>query len=320
TYPKRFLPPADGKYLLKPVEKILRNADVTFGNGEGTFFNGQGTPKHCKDSLNCFAFKSPEHYAEYLSNAGFDLINVANNHSGDFGPEARERTIRILKDRGIAAAGSLSTPFCIIKKQNRSIGLACFAPNSGTPYINNLSAARKTIQLLDSICDIVIVSMHAGAEGTKNQDVPRQNEIFLGEDRGDVYEFAHAMIDAGADVVFGHGPHVTRALDLYKDRFIIYSMGNFCTYGRFNLKGANGIAPIIKVYVDKDGKFLKGKIYAVKQRGNGGPVLDASGAVIGKLQYLTKKDFPEAPLVISGSGNITKKKKLGTTKTTQKGL
>jgi hypothetical protein len=308
TYPFPFLPPADGKYLLRPVEKILRNADVTFGNCEGTFFNGKRIPKKCKDSLNCFAFKSPEHYAAYLAAAGFDIMNVANNHSGDFGAEARERTIQVLKENGISAAGSSGTPYCIIRKQNRTIGLASFSPNTGTPNINNLVAAIKTVHLLDSLCDIVIVSMHAGAEGTQNQHVPRQHEIFLEEDRGNVYEFAHAMIDAGADVVLGHGPHVTRAIDLYKDRFIIYSLGNFCTYGRFNLKGANGMAPILKIYVDSAGKFTRGKIYAVRQRRPGGPWPDASGAVISRLRQLTKEDFPEAPLVITSSGSILKKK------------
>ncbi|KKK93514.1 hypothetical protein LCGC14_2692140, partial [marine sediment metagenome] len=64
----------------------------------------------------------------------------------------------------------------------------------------------------------------------------RESEIYLGYDRGNIYEFAHMVVDAGADVVFGHGPHVTRAAEIYKDRFIIYSLGNFCTYRRFNLR------------------------------------------------------------------------------------
>ena len=67
------------------------------------------------------------------------------------------------------------------------------------------------------------------------------------QNRGSVYRFAHEVVDAGADVVFGHGPHVTRALEFYRDRLICYSLGNFATYRRFNLSGPNGIAPIVKV-------------------------------------------------------------------------
>jgi hypothetical protein len=78
------------------------------------------------------------------------------------------------------------------------------------------------------------------------------------------------MIDNGADVVFGHGPHVTRAIEVYKDRFISYSLGNFCTYGRFNLAGPNGIAPIVKLNVDITGKFVSGRIIPVYQPWPGG--------------------------------------------------
>lgn len=309
AYPAGYLAPSDGKYLLKPVDSFLKKADITFGNNEGTLFDGVGIPKKCIDSTKCFAFKSPERYAKYLADAGFNLMNVANNHSGDFGPEARQRTIDVLEQAGIAAAGSIKVPYRIIERNGVKYGLACFAPNDGTPSINKINAAKKTVAMLDSMCDIVIVSFHGGAEGNSRQHVPRKHELFLGEDRGDVYHFAHAMIDAGADIVFGHGPHVTRAVDLYKDRFIIYSMGNFATYGRFNLKEASGVAPIVKVSVDKNGKFLKGRIYSIRQIGEGGPVPDSSGEVIHLIRKLTKEDIPEAPLTVTDDGKITRKEK-----------
>jgi poly-gamma-glutamate capsule biosynthesis protein CapA/YwtB (metallophosphatase superfamily) len=309
AFPEGYLPPSDGRFLLKPVESILRNADITFGNHEGTLFDGIGTPKKCMDSTRCYAFKSPERYAGYLAEAGFDVMSIANNHSGDFGPEARQRTLEVLNKAGIAAAGTIENPYYIFERNGVKYGLACFAPNVGTPSINNIKEAKRIVAKLDSVCDVVIVSFHGGAEGNTRQHVPRQTEIFLKEDRGNVYKFAHAVIDAGADIVFGHGPHVTRAVDLYKNRFIIYSLGNFATYGRFNLKGASGIAPIMKVYVDKDGKFLKARIYPIRQKGEGGPVLDKSGEVIKRLQKLTKQDFPEVPLSIADNGTIVKKTK-----------
>lgn len=318
AYPDGYLPPSEGKYLLKPVESILKNADVTFGNHEGTLFDGKGTPKQCQNPSQCYAFKSPEKYATYLANAGFDVMSVANNHSGDFGPAARLRTMEVLGKSGIAVSGTTQNPYCIFEKNKIKYGLASFAPNPGTPSINKISEAKTIVEELKALCDIVIVSFHGGGEGASRQHVTRKSEIFLGENRGNVYQFAHAVIDAGADIVFGHGPHVTRAVELYKDRFIIYSMGNFATYGRFNLKGVSGIAPIIKVYVDKQGKFLKGKIFATKQEGEGGPVPDASNAVIYKIQQLTNSDFPESVLLISDNGNIEKKEKTDVPKKTKK--
>ena len=183
-------------------------------------------------------------------------------------------------------------------------GFAAFSPNTNTMSINDHKAAAAIVQHLDSISDIVIISFHGGAEGSKYQTVPREEEMFYGENRGSVYAFAHDMTDAGADVVFGHGPHVTRAIDIYKDRFIAYSLGNFCTYARFNLRDENGLAPIVKVYTGPDGKFLHGQITPVIQRGAGGPSIDQEGRVIRTIRSLTEKDFPEVQVSIDDSGRI----------------
>ena len=69
-----------------------------------------------------------------------------------------------------------------------------------------------------------------------------------------------AYESAGADMIFGHGPHVLRAIDIYKGRIIAYSLGNFATYARFNLSGLRGLAPLLKVKLDEEGKFISGKI------------------------------------------------------------
>ncbi|MDQ3277903.1 MAG: CapA family protein, partial [Bacteroidota bacterium] len=308
SFPEGYLPPHDGRFVLTPVERYLQNANLTFGNYEGTLFNGEGTLKQCKDTTKCYAFKTPEHYAAYLKNAGFDVMSVANNHSGDFGPEARVSTIKTLQKVGVLSCGTVEQPYTILKKNGIRYGLAAFAPNRGTQNINDYATAKRIVSFLDSLCDIVIVSFHGGAEGASKQHVPFQKEIFLGENRGDVYKFSRVVIDAGADVVFGHGPHVTRAVHLYKGRFIIYSLGNFATYGRFNLKGPAGIAPIMKVVVNKRGEFLKGEIIPTKQVGEGGPVFDSSGAVITTIQQLTATDFPMSRLRITDHGTIVKRK------------
>jgi hypothetical protein len=84
-------------------------------------------------------------------------------------------------------------------------------------------------------------------------------------------------------------------------------MGNFATYGRFNLAGENGFAPIIKIFTDKKGNFIKGEIIPIAQLGEGGPVIDSSKAVVFKLRELTMTDFPEIGLSINDEGVISKK-------------
>ena len=179
-----------------------------------------------------------------------------------------------------------------------------FSPNNGTQSINDLEAAKALIQHLDSLSDIIIVSFHGGAEGKKYQHVTREREYFYGENRGNVYEFSHEMIDAGADIIFGHGPHVARAIEVYKNRFIAYSLGNFATYGRFNLRGENGLAPIAKVWITEDGSFVKGKIISAIQKGAGVPEIDVNHGAAQKIKELTEADFPESKILIDPEGNI----------------
>jgi hypothetical protein len=112
------------------------------------------------------------------------------------------------------------------------------------------------------------------------------------------------MVDNGADIVFGHGPHVTRAIEVYKERFISYSLGNFCTYGRFNLAGPNGIAPVAKIKVDSAGRFISGRIIPVYQLWEGGVRYDNNKRVIKKIQELMNLDFPDSLITLSDDGEI----------------
>ncbi len=308
NYPsKKYLPPNGGSDLLADVRKQLLNADVTFGNLEGTLFDGEGTPKTCNDSSKCYVFRTPASYIRHFDDAGFDVLSIANNHSGDFGPTGRKGTKAVLKNAGIAYAGLEDTDETAIFERNGvRFGFCAFAPNSGTCDIRKIDRAKAIVASLEKQCDIVIVSFHGGAEGADNQHVVNKTEFYLEEDRGNVVKFSHAVIDAGADVVFGHGPHVTRAVELYKDRFIAYSLGNFCTYGRFSLSGPAGIAPIIKVVTDQKGEFVKGQITATYQQKTHGPKIDPDKRVISKIKELTKADFPNTALNISLDGSISK--------------
>ncbi len=306
-YPSEFyLPPGrDCRPLLEEVIPVLNDADITFGNLEGTFAGNEGTPKPCRDTTQCFVFRMPDEYAGCIAEAGFDIMSIANNHASDFGDTGRIRTERILDAAGIAFAGSRTSPSTVVERDGVRYGLAAFAPFRGCYDIKDTTRAKAMIEALKNRCDILIVSVHGGAEGADHQHVTRESEMYLGYDRGNVYSFSHLAVDAGADIVFGHGPHVTRAMEIYRDRFIIYSLGNFCTYGRFNLRGPNGIAPIMKVYVGRDGRFLKGRVIPVMQTGRGGVKPDPEQSVIGRLRELNRADFPEIPLEIDDEGIVS---------------
>ena len=293
--------------LLEPTTPILKNADVTFGNFEGVFTDTKVGAKECINPKTCFTFGMPSKYINCLVDAGFDVLSIANNHSGDFGEKGRKNTVRVMKEAGMHFAGLESCPSTTAVKDGIKYGFCAFAPNRKTIQITDYDNAQKIVKELDAKCDIVIVSFHGGAEGTGRQHITRNYEYFLGENRGNVYKFARTVIDAGADVVFGHGPHVTRAVDLYKDRFIIYSLGNFCTYSKISLRGACGFAPIIKVFVDNEGKFLEAQIIPTYQVKHKPPRIDQKKRVIKKIQELTRQDIPEAELNINDDGLITRK-------------
>lgn len=298
------LPPNNARDLMAEVNDILQNADITFGNLEGVLLDEGGTPKGCRNPDVCYVFRSPVSFAENLITAGFDIMSLANNHAGDFGDVGRMSSMRTLDSAGIMYAGLISKPYILFEKDNVKYGFAAFAPNTGCASINDITTAKATIMHLDSLADVVIVSFHGGAEGSKYEHVPRKHELFVGEDRGDVYHFAHALIDAGADIVFGHGPHVTRAVEVYKERFIAYSLGNFCTYGGFNLSGVNGWAPIIKVYTDPTGVFYKARITPIYQSPQSPVRIDQQGSVIKRMSALTLEDFPETLITIGDDGWI----------------
>ncbi len=305
NFPKEdYLPPDSGRHLLAEAIPFLKQADVAFGNLEGVVLNEGGTQKYCKNPKLCYLFRSPEYLVTNLTAAGFDVFSTANNHAGDFGDIGRANTVRVLDSLGIAHAGLQTHPYTSFIRDGMKYGFAAFAPNSGTMSILDIEAAKRIVSHLDSINDVVIVSFHGGAEGKKYQHVTRETETFYGENRGNVYKFAHALIDVGADVIFGHGPHVVRAIELYQNRLIAYSLGNFCTYARFNLKAENGFAPILKVVTSSTGKFISGQIIPFIQVSPGGPKMDKSGKVIAKIIELTTQDFPENILSFDEAGYL----------------
>lgn len=304
VYPKPKLPPAGGKYLFDSVAAILKRGDIVFGNLEGTLSDYEGEPKGCRDTANCYRFRSPESYGGNLAAAGFNLMSIANNHIYDFGVSGESRTRAVLGSHNIYYAGTLNKPYTFMRVKGKTIAFCAFAPNAGTVDINNTDSAAGLVRMLKDSADIVIVSFHGGAEGADYRRVYKGMEMYLGEKRGDLVKFAHAVIDAGADVVLGHGPHVTRAMEIYKNRVIAYSMGNFCTWGGMNISGVNGIAPLLELRINGSGEFIDGVIHPIKQIERGRPIIDKTGRAIKELRRLTSLDFPDTPLKISETGEL----------------
>jgi poly-gamma-glutamate capsule biosynthesis protein CapA/YwtB (metallophosphatase superfamily) len=303
-----FLPPNDGANILKEVTPILSAADIAFGNLEGPMLEGGKTEKCPPNSTRCFAFRVPTRYGKLLKDAGFDVMSVANNHAADFGDYGRESTRKTLDALGIKYAGSDKEQYAmtIIEAKGKKIAFIGFAHNNIVPNVNDLVFARQLVEQAKKKADLVVVSFHGGAEGTDQQHVPNRTEIFGNEKRGNLPLFAHTVIDAGADLVLGHGPHVMRGMEIYKDHLICYSMGNFATYGMFTLKAETALTAIFEIKLAADGKFVSGKLYGGKQFGKGGPVFDSTNEGVRKVRELSIADFGTNAPKIADDGTFTK--------------
>ena len=307
SYPDtRTLPPDSGKSSFEAALDELRSTPVTFGNLEGTLLN-TGAPAHYKLHLltKGYLFRMPEDYGGILKKAGFNLLSLANNHIGDFGDNGRINTMKVLDSLGINYGGQLSHPSAIFKLKGVTFGFCAFAPNSHTLSILDIRQAREIIRNLKQQCDIVIVSFHGGGEGAAFEHIPFKMESYYNEKRGNVHAFAHQAIDAGADVLLGNGPHVCRALEIYKKRLIAYSLGNFYTYRNVNVLGICGLAPLLKININKKGEFLNGRIVSYKQTHGRRLQIDSLNTASKKIKLLTLKDFPNTKLLITDDGRIS---------------
>ena len=233
-------------------------------------------------------------------------MSMANNHANDFGQEGIESTEKCLREQGILFSGIQGrVESAVIERGGKKIGLCAFGHNSYTLKHTDLSVVGRIVDDLVSRCDLVIVSFHGGAEGRDKSHLPQGSETFLGENRGSLRQLAHFCIDHGADVVYGHGPHVLRCAEVYKGRFIAYSLGNFCTPYNVSLTGISGYAPLVEIKIDpKTGQFFKGQIYPFIQTRGIGPRTDKTGAVIRQIKQLTESDVPQSQAKIDDQGNI----------------
>ena len=311
--------------VFAPMRSSLA-ADLVTGNLEGTLGRG-GSSKCGGGSSNCHAFQAPASYASVFQRAGFEMLNMANNHSRDFGTTGLRQTERALKEADIARTG-LRGQVRVMKANGVSVAFLGFAPYAWAGPLLDIPAARgevrsarvraarvrlarerrdakRSVAAAASRADVVVVFVHAGAEGSGATHVPHGRETAFGENRGETRRFARTMIEAGADAVLGSGPHVLRGIQCHKGKPIAYSLGNFAGYRTLSTSGILSLSGVLRVRIGKDGRFLGGRLVPVRLASPGVPRLDSKKRSIGLVRRLSRQDFGKTRCPMGTDGKFT---------------
>jgi capsule synthesis protein PGA_cap len=253
----------------------------------------------------CFQLYLPPSYANPLHAGGFQVLNLANNHTNDMGPAGLASTRSALEGAGIQHTGA-PNQITYVDVKGVKVAVLGFSVYSWGQNLNNIPAATALVRKAAAAADLVVIQMQGGAEGADKTHVKAGKENYLGEDRGDLVAFSHAVIDAGADVVFGHGPHVMRGMEFYKGRLIAYSLGNFCGYGVLSTAGYLGVGGVLKVTLKRDGTWAAGQLVPTEMVRGGLPAVDADKRALPFVNELSHEDFGTNAAAISASdGTIT---------------
>jgi hypothetical protein len=298
------LPAGDGAGFFDGVAEALA-ADLVMGNLEQPLTGDTGFRKCGEDSTGCHAFRAPPSYAAHLREAGFQLLNLANNHGNDYGEQGRANTRAALDQHRLAYTGGRDQ-ITVVEAAGTSVAVVGFSAYSWTNDLNDLPQARAVVTRAAGQADLVVVQVHMGAEGADQTRVRPGPETFLGENRGDPVAFSRAVIDAGADLVVGHGPHVLRGLEFYQGRLIAYSLGNFAGGGNsLNSAGDLGLGAVLKVSLTPDGGFAGGQLISTHMYQAGLPVVDPQQRSLALVREVTGLDFPEAGAQLDPDGEIS---------------
>lgn len=302
-YPQNHLPDDDGVSFLTAVTPTLAAADVAFGNLEGVLVDGGEPGKKCSNPQACYLFRSPTRYVEHYANAGLDVLSLANNHARDFGEEGRTSSMKAIAAAGMFHSGR-EGDFASFTVAGIEVAVLAYAVTKNSNMMLDYELAAETVTEYAATHDVVIVSFHGGAEGQDAMHLPFAEEEYFEEPRGDVVLFARLVVDAGADLVIGHGPHVVRAIERYKGRLIAYSLGNFATYYGISVTGNKGVAPILAVTLDGEGRFVDGRIVSTYQPRPDGPQLDSKQRALHLIRGLSIDDFGKPGVRFLADGRI----------------
>ena len=301
----RYLPPGDGTQLVAEVADLVRGADVAIANLAAPIA-AVGVPKAGHDQVENFAFRTPPAYAAVLTALGLDVVQAANNHTLDFGPDADAETLATLDRLGVAHIGRVGEVYRTTVGGVGGIRVAAVGftqPYAPTFQSNrDIPAAGRIVAEIAAQSDIVIVMIHGGAEGEGSAHVPRGAEYLGNEFRGRLVQLARHLVDQGADLVTVVGPHQPRALELYRGRVIDYGLGCFLGYGPFEIRKSNGYSLVLQVELDRAGNLVQGRIAPLLMSHPGVPRRDIYGWGLGLVRRLSRADFPESAPRIGRDG------------------
>jgi hypothetical protein len=319
------VPLDSGRTFLAAARPFL-DGDLVIGNLEGVLADS-GTSTKCvesRDSLRiqrprrrprplppaparprpgCYAFLTPTHLAPRLREAGFTHLGLANNHAHDYGLEGRSSTERTLSAIGLRWYGPVGHIAIDTLRRGDSVTVVGLVGFATYPHSYDLLDIPRSAAVVDSVrgmVDLVVVTFHGGTEGMAATRVGPGPEFLGKEPRGDLRAWAHAVIDAGADVVIGHGPHVLRGMEWYRGRLIAYSLGNFATYRGFSLSGPLGITGVLRLELGPAGRLARARLVPMRQEPLRGPEPDGSAMAIVLVNQVSAEDFgPDAARLAS---------------------
>ena len=290
------LPPDGGRSLFDAVRSLLRAPDLMIGNYEGTF--GSGGSRRCSGGALCYIFRSPVSRARTLPAAGFDVMNVANNHSLDYGSSGFAQTRSALSGVHLGVAG-VPGQVLVEQVEDTRVAIVGVSPYPGMLSMRDLPALRSIVHAADRAGDVVVVTFHAGLEGAAGAHVPH------GADYGTNLRAAvHAAVEAGADVVVGSGPHVVRGIERYRGTYIVYSSGNFAGWHTFSLGGLSSQSGVVRFTFDHTGRADGGTWDAVTIGAPGIPRPDRSGRITRRVAELSRADFGSAGVRFGRGGRF----------------
>jgi poly-gamma-glutamate capsule biosynthesis protein CapA/YwtB (metallophosphatase superfamily) len=280
--------PGGAQALFARVRGSLQG-DLVVGNLETTL--GTGLRGKCLlGATGCYSFQAPPSFARGLQRVGFDVLNVANNHANDYGLAGRAQTRAALAKAGLRSTGRPGQ-IAIVRAGTIRVALVGLAPYPWAQDLLDVPAAQALVRRASRQADVVVAMLHIGAEGSGHEHVRPGMESYLGERRGDPLLVGHALVNAGADLVLGSGPHVLRGLELYRGRLIAYSLGNFSGYHTLSTSGLGGISAILRARVDRSGRIEGGRLVPVHLVGAGAPQLDRSAQAVRLVARLGREDF-----------------------------
>jgi poly-gamma-glutamate capsule biosynthesis protein CapA/YwtB (metallophosphatase superfamily) len=293
------LPPANGRYLFSATRRYL-TAEVSIVDQEGTLTYGTET-KCGASSSECYAFASPPGYARNLKAAGFNVANLANNHTLDYGPVGLANTRHALVRAHLRYTG-MPDQFTILQVHGVTVAVLGFAPYTWCANSLDLPAVSALVRKAHREAKLVIVYFHAGAQGADETNVGPGPESVYGNPQGDIRVLAHTFVNAGADIVIGTGPHVLRGIQFYRGKLIDYSLGNFVGYRGFALGGNLSTSAVLQATITAGGRFVSARLRPVELNDVGVP--HPGGYGISLVRAVSVEDFGSSAARISSTGVI----------------